>query len=151
MIAYRLSHFMLMACVLCAPASVFADGGDTQSTADYDSQMLAYQQALVTPQAKIKIEALHRAITQQDRETVAASVCYPARIMFRDKQINVENKDMLLQYYDAIFTARFMTTLEKISWVPAAIGAKGIAVGDGQIWFDMNGCVVTFNNNWYVM
>lgn len=118
---------------------------------EYEEQLKLYRQALVPKEAKVKIDAFRRAVMKKERETVALSLCYPVRIMFRDKQINVEDKASFLQYFDAVFTPRFMHTLEQIDWTPSVVDEKGITVGTGQIWFDMNGCVVTINNNVYVI
>ena len=123
----------------------------SQTQEEYERQLLEYQRALVPQNAKIKIEAFRNAVKTLDRTTIAASVCYPVRIMFQNKQIKLDTRDAFLQHFDAVFTPRFNSTLEAIDWTPSVIGDKGITIGSGQVWFDMNGCVVTFNNNWYVM
>lgn len=161
MIRARLLYSLIVLGAIAAPAGAMAQDTRTRSSmphfpqartqAEYERQLAIYQQALVPEEAKVKIEAFHRAVDKRDRETVALSLCYPVRIMFRGKQINIEDKATFLQYFDAVFTPRFMHTLEQIDWTPSAIGAKGITIGTGQIWFNMNGCVVTINNNLYVI
>ena len=93
--------------------------------------MKVYRQALVPREAKVKIKSFRRAVMKKDQETVAVSLCYPVRIMFRDKQINVDDKTSFLQSFDAIFTPRFMHTLEQIDWTPSVVDEKGITIGTG--------------------
>ena len=146
--------FALMLVVLlplAARAQGIAVQQPAQSEAEYQRQMQEYQQALVTQDARLRIQAFHIAVKTLDRTSISTAVCYPVRIMFRDKQIKLDNKDAFLQYFDSVFAPRFVATLNKIDWTPEVIGDKGITIGSGQIWFDMNGCVVAFNNNSYVM
>jgi ABC-type transporter MlaC component len=142
---------ILVLATMLLTAAAQANATPAQMDAEYEKQMVEYQQALVPQDAKIKIRAFHTAVKALDRNSIATSVCYPVRIMFRDKQIKLDNREAFLQHFDAVFTQRFNNTLAKVDWTPSVIGDKGITIGSGQIWFDMNGCVVTFNNNWYVM
>lgn len=107
---------------------------------------LAKGAKVVSQEAKDKIEALHHAFGEGDKEAVAEALCYPVTVNYqagaKTASKKIVGKKALLASYDKIFSKEFTDAATAHSWTPES-RPHGIMVLNGVVWTHENGCAKT--------
>jgi hypothetical protein len=87
-----------------------------------------------------------RAVSSDERATVAASLRYPIRVMLGGKVVRLAGPDDLLARYDAIFTPAYREAIGKALPRNMFVRDQGAMLGSGEVWFGADGRVTALSN-----
>ncbi len=112
-----------------------------------DEESRRYESLGVTNKSEFEKEAekFYFAVLQGDKRAALQQVQYPLLVFLGKKKLLVHSPSELLHNWNKIFTPEYVNCLRK--GIPHDMFAnyKGAMVGNGEIWFDEKGHVVTLN------
>ena len=90
--------------------------------------------------------AFRNAVMQNKRDIVAKALIYPFETKVNGKMTRIASARTLLAHYDSIFTSAYRATIAHD--VPRLMFARdqGVMLGNGEVWFNPDGKVITLNN-----
>ncbi|HUB83473.1 MAG TPA: hypothetical protein VMB03_31960 [Bryobacteraceae bacterium] len=90
----------------------------------------------LAPKARAFLSELQSAVRGGDKQKIADMVLYPATVNFANRHRAVRARAALLKDYDAIFTAKVRSAIEKQSPECLFANYQGVMIGDGEVWFE---------------
>jgi len=112
-----------------------------------DDESRRYESMGVTNKAEFEKEAgkFYFAVLQGNKSAALQQVQYPLLVFLGKKKLVLRSPSELLHNWNNIFTPEYVTCLGK--GIPHNMFAnyRGAMIGNGEIWFDEKGRVVTLN------
>ncbi|SCH72598.1 Uncharacterised protein [uncultured Clostridium sp.] len=73
-------------------------------------------------------------ITADEKEEASAMIRFPRKIVFSDREIEVQDAEQFLDYYDQVFTEDFKERLSRDLDGELFGNYMGVALGNGEVW-----------------
>jgi hypothetical protein len=89
------------------------------------------------------------AIKHGDKKMVASLINYPIKVGFHKRSKLIRNAKEMVENYDAIFTPAYVEAISKALPRNMFVRDQGIMLGNGEVWFNDNGKVITLNNQFW--
>ena len=81
-------------------------------------------------------DAIHKAVTDDDKAGFAAWVSYPIALTAGGKELTIKDPAEFEKHYDAILTDEIKTAITEQKWSDLFVNYKGIMYGNGQVWLN---------------
>jgi hypothetical protein len=100
--------------------------------------------------AHIEEKAVHfrQAVLKKDKKFVAASIRYPIHVNLdgdEKHRTRISKASELISLYDRIFIPRYVQNIREDVPLLMFANMQGIMLGNGDVWFDFKGQVITLN------
>jgi hypothetical protein len=90
-------------------------------------------------------QAFYFAVLKADRNVASRLVRYPLKAYVRGKVKTIRDRDDLLRNYDFIFTPQYVSCIRAGIPKNMFVHNGAVMLGNGEVWFDGEGHVVTLN------
>ena len=123
-----------------APAATSAAETDIDTTpaAPDDNAINAAIDKILGDHTKYQtvINAYQKAVTEGDKEGVAALVDYPFATTIDDKQTSIKDATNFVQNYDKIITPAIADVIKAQKYSELMVNGKGVMFGSGETWIN---------------
>ena len=92
------------------------------------------------------IQAFYFAVLKRQKSIAAEYVSYPATFQLAGKRRKLANVTDFLQYYDRLFTKKFVARIAEGVPHNMFANSRGVMIADGAVWFNEFGKAIAFNN-----
>jgi hypothetical protein len=112
-----------------------------------DEESRRYESMGVTHKSEFEKEAekFYFAVLQGDKRAALQQVQYPLLVFLSKKKLVVHSSSELLHNWNKIFTPEYVACLARGIPHNMFVNYRGAMIGNGEIWFDEKGHVVTLN------
>lgn len=126
---YSIRKILVSLLFVCLPFQVLAAATTSGITTQCQANGINYQDA------NMFVATLQKAITKNDKRTIADNIAYPLRINKMGKTSYIKNKNEFLEKYTTIFTADINKSI--LASKPASVfcNYQGAMIANGKVWF----------------